>query len=89
MARVNFKKFPLFMDIAHKQLLVRDVKDEMCGLIYAHGVGIAYRDLARKIYNAEDEVVLDEEESKLLLEFARSMFTPNMIDSLEQVLATQ
>ena len=89
MARVNFKKFPLFKDIAHKQLLVRDVKDEMCGLIYAHGVGIAYRDLAQKIYNAEEDVVLDEEESKLLLEFARSMFTPNMIDSLEQVLATQ
>lgn len=89
MARVNFKKFPLFMDIAHKQLLVKDVKDEMCGLIYAHGVGIAYRDLAQKIYNAEEDVVLDEEESKLLLEFARSMFTPNMIDSLEQVLATQ
>ena len=89
MARVNFKKFPLFMDIAHKQLMVRDVKDEMCGLIYAHGVGIAYRDLAQKIYNAEDEVVLDEKETKLLLDFARFMFTPNMIDSLEQVLATQ
>lgn len=89
MARVNFKKFPLFMDIAHKQLMVRDVKDEMCGLIYAHGVGIAYRDLAQKIYNAEDDVVLDEKEAALLLDFARSMFTPNMIDSLEQVLATQ
>lgn len=89
MARVNFKKFPLFVDIAHKQLLVRDVKDEVCGLIYAHGTGIAYRGLAQKIYNAEDEVVLDEKETKLLLDFARFMFTPNMIDSLEQVLATQ
>jgi len=89
MAKINFEKFPLFMDIAHKQLVVSDVKQELCDIIYSRGTGIAYHALALKIYNTPGEVELDDKEIKLLTDFGQVMFSPNMIDSLKELLQSQ
>ena len=86
MVKIDFKNFRLFSDIAHKKSKIVDIKEELADAIYSQGTGVVHHALALKIYNSTQETELNDKEVKLLLEFVNCVCSPNMIDSLVEII---
>ena len=86
MKKFNFTQFELFVDIEKTKSLVRDMHKEIANMIYVNFIGLAAHALALKIYNADGEIELDEDECKILLECAEVAASPSLIDSIREVL---
>lgn len=81
--KINFSDITIFTDVEHKMATRQDIKKNLANSIYQHGQGIAFHALALKIYNSKDDVELEDDEYKLLIDYARQMCTPAIIDALE------
>lgn len=82
MTKINFKQFKLFLDIAHEKSNVIDVRKEVADSIYKNASGVAYLDLALRIYKSDGEIEFTDEEYALLEEFFTKNGTVMFIDSL-------
>jgi len=80
--KIDFENFTLFKDISHTEKEILNVKNVLANELYTKGQGIAFHALAFKIYNAEGEIELSENEIALLIEFSQVCLSPNFIDSL-------
>ncbi len=83
MAKINFRKFKLYRDIAHQVVDVIDVTRLFADILYQNGIGIVIHDLALRIFHSEGEMELKEEEVKIIEDVARHVCTPAFIDSLK------
>ena len=81
--KINFSDITIFTDVEHKVATRQDIKKNLADSIYQHGQGIVFHALALKIYNSKNDVELDDDEYKLLIDYARQMCTPAIIDALE------
>lgn len=81
--KINFQDITVFVDIEKKQSVRKDLKNVIANDLYNHGRGLPFHALALKIYGSEGEVSLAEDEYELLMDYARQMGTPAIIDALE------
>ena len=88
MTKIDFTHIKVYTDIAKKNAIVKDMKEEVANDLYMHGQGIAFHALALKIYNSSGEVELDDKEYDLLMNYANQMCTPVMIDALQTLKET-
>lgn len=85
MKKINFEKLKICIDIAKRDKIEKNVKNEIANFIYMNGSGIHMHALALKIYNSEGETEYNEEECELLRVVSRSL-APFFIDAIENVL---
>lgn len=83
MKKINFKEFRMFLDIAHEKSSVVDVRKELADDIYENASGVAYLDLALRIYKSDGEIEFTDEEYALLEKYASQRGTARFIDSLK------
>lgn len=87
MKKVNFNQFELFVDIDKTKSIVKDVRKAIANMVYTNFVGLAAHALALKIYNADGEIELDEDECRILLDCSEVAASPSLIDSIRKALA--
>ncbi len=81
MVKINFESLRVFKDIEHKVCEVMDVKMAVANELYEKGQGISFHALALKIYNSKGETEFDDEEYRLIMNYANQMCTPAEIDA--------
>ena len=86
MKKINFKQFEIFVDIDKTKSIVKDVHKDIANSIYTSYIGLDAHALAYKIYGSDGELELDDEECKLLMQFAESHDSPSLIDSLRNAM---
>lgn len=85
MTKIDFSKFPCYVDIRKKGKIEMNLKFDFANAMYMRGQGIAMGALAMKIYNAEGEEEYNEQECKIILDFAY-MVNPIVADSIKDYL---
>ena len=83
--KINFEKFPCYIDIRRAAKVEMDVKYEFANQMYIHGNGIAMGALAMKIYNSKGEEEYSECECDIISEFAKNLspvFAESVMDFL-------
>lgn len=85
---LNFAKLPCYVDIRKQGKMNLDIKFQFANALYTQGNGIAMGALAMKIYNSEGEVEYNEQECKIILDFATNI-NPLIYDSIKDVIEQQ
>lgn len=80
MKKINFKQFKMFTDISQEKTTTVDLSKQFADTIYKNGVGISAHDLAFRIYRAEGEIELSDDDISVLNNFL-SQTTPIFQDS--------
>ena len=63
---VNFKQFPIYQSISKKMKVAADISESLANCIYSTVPGIRAHMLAEKIYSAEGNVEISEEEVAII-----------------------
>lgn len=88
MKKIDFSKFCVFTDITREKTAIVDVRKQLADAIYRNACGIEAHDLALRIYRSDGVVVLDEDDERLLRDFAKTL-TPLFMDSFEVNLKSE
>jgi hypothetical protein len=88
MVKINFSKIPCYVDIRKQAKIELDIKFQFANTLYTQGSGIAMGALAMKIYNSDGEVGYNEQECKIILDFATNI-NPLIYDSIKDVIEQQ
>lgn len=83
--KVNFSTFRLYLSISKKEYKDMDIREVLADMLYQNSSGIAGLELARKIYNSDGEIDLNEKEV-LLIKSLYPSCKPVFIDSINEVL---
>ena len=88
MVKINFSKMPCYVDIRKQAKIELDIKFQFANTLYTQGSGIAMGALAMKIYNSEGEAEYNEQECKIILDFATNI-NPLIYDSIKDVIESK
>lgn len=88
MAKLNFKKFPCYTDIRKENKREYDLQYDLANQMYLNGSGIAMGALAMKIYNADGEQDYNEQECRIIIDFAKTL-NPIIHDSIKDMIEAQ
>ena len=88
MVKINFSKMPCYVDIRKQAKIELDIKFQFANTLYTQGSGIAMGALAMKIYNSDGEVEYNEQECKIILDFATNI-NPLIYDSIKDAIESQ
>lgn len=88
MAKIDFSKFPCYTDIRRENKREFDLKYDLSNQMYLNGTGVAMGALAMKIYNSQGEEEYNEQECKLIIDFAKSL-NPIIHDSIKDMIEAQ
>lgn len=89
--KINFEKFPCYINIAKKGKIMINVKNDLSNSLYINGGGIEMGALALKIYNSTGEEEYTEKECNILLNFVKNSntFSPIFIDSFKDLVKSE
>lgn len=82
--KIDFEQFEVYSDLAKKNKVVLNVKEDFANVIYQRGQGIAFHALALKIWNSHGEEEYNENEYALMKRISEALFSPQFIDALEE-----
>lgn len=88
MKKINFRNVVVYTDIQQTKKLVVDMHVDFANIIYQQGSGIQAHALAMKIYNSEGEEEYNDEECKLIMQYA-NLCNPFFIDAMKKVTETE
>ena len=88
MAKLNFKKFPCYADIRKENKREYDLQYDLANQMYLNGSGVAMGALAMKIYNADGEQDYNEQECRIIIDFAKTL-NPIIHDSIKDEIEAQ
>jgi len=83
--KIDFSKLPCFTNISKQEKVNVDIKYQFSNAMYMQGGGVEIGSLAMKIYNSEGEEEYNDQECKIILEFAKKINTM-IADSLEDLM---
>lgn len=83
MKTINFRQFAMFTDITKKNTVKTDVSRDVAEALYKRANGLVAHSVAMRIYEAQGEVALSEEEEAFLRRFVQAETTPVFQDSFE------
>lgn len=83
--KLNFEQLEIFIDIAHKQCQVSDMREAFANVLYQSGQGIAAHSIAMKIYQSKGETEYDEREVELIKKYSE-LTTPAFIDAVNRAM---
>ena len=86
MVKIDFEKFPCYVDIRKEKKVEMNVKFDFANQMYIHGRGVDMGALAIKIYNSHGETEYNEQECKLIINFANN-FPPVFADSIKDAIS--
>ena len=84
MKKINFRNVVVYTDIQQTKKLVVDMHIDFANIIYQQGSGIQAHALAMKIYNSKGEEEYNDEECKLIMQYA-NLCNPFFIDAMKRV----
>ena len=79
--KVNFRKFPVYTSIRKDMVMEQDISFLLSDGIYMHVPGVMPKAVALRIYSAEGEVELTQQETAALVEWV-GMFSGIIADSV-------
>lgn len=82
MSKVNFKEFPLYMNLQKTQVERVDIREQMSNLLYRYGDGIEAHSLCHLIYESEGVTELTPRQAEYLRAFAERFCTPSVLESI-------
>lgn len=85
MVKIDFSKLPCYVDIRKAGKMEMDVKFNFANTLYIQGHGIAMGALAMKIYNSTGGEEYNDQECKIILDFAQ-VISPMLYDSLKDII---
>ncbi len=88
MAKIDFTKLPCYTDIRKENKREYDLKYDLSNQMYLNGTGVAMGALAMKIYNSQGEEEYNEQECKIIIDFAKSL-NPIIYDSIKDMIEAQ
>ena len=83
--KVNFRKFPVYTSIRKDMVTEQDIAFPLANGIYSNIPGIMAHAVALKIYGAESEVELTQEEAQALCQWTE-MFSGIIADSIRDYI---
>lgn len=86
--KINLNRVEIYTDVAHKECMVVDIREQLANCIYQAGRGLPAHALALKIYNADGDIECDERDFAIIQEVAQERCSPNVIDALKHVIET-
>lgn len=85
---IDFEHFQIKKNMASKELVMCDVRENFANVLYRGGNGIRAHALALKIFNSEGPTDYNYEEYMLIKGTSEVMCTPAFIDGLKLQLDT-
>lgn len=89
MAKVNFKALQVKPSLKGDTVVTVDGAADIADIVYSQGRGIAAHALALKIFNAEGEVELSDDEARVLEGIINNVCAPHHIDAIMAQLKTE
>lgn len=83
--KINFTQFPIYDGIKKERLVAHNISESLANGIYINIPGLKAHLLAEKIYKSVEEMDLDNEEIKIIIESAE-MFPGVLADSIKDYL---
>lgn len=83
--KVNFKKFPIYRDIHRNMVQEQDISYILSNAIYTNIPGVMAHSVAMRIYEADGEIELSDEETSSLASWAE-MFSGIIADSIKDYI---
>ena len=83
--KINFKKFPVYTSIRKDMVMEQDISFLLANGIYTNIPGIMAHAVALKIYNAEADIELTDEEIKAMGQWT-TMFSGIVADSINDYI---
>ena len=83
MAKINFKQFKMFVDIAHERSVETDARKDFADAIYGQANGVMALDLAMRIYKSDGPIEFSDDDLGFLRKFVEGFCSARFIDSFE------
>lgn len=83
--KTNFKKFPVYMNIRKDMVQEEDISYILSNAIYTNIPGVMAHSVAMRIYEAEGDMELSDEETSCLAAWAE-MFSGIIADSIKDYI---
>lgn len=83
--KANFRKFPVYTSIRKDMVMEQDIAFPLANGIYSNIPGIMAHAVAMKIYGAQAEVELTQEEAQALFQWTE-MFSGIIADSIRDYI---
>lgn len=83
--KANFKKFPVYMNIRKDMVQEEDISYILSNAIYTNIPGVMAHSVAMRIYEAEGDMELSDEETSCLAAWAE-MFSGIIADSIKDYI---
>lgn len=83
--KANFKKFPVYMNIRKDMIQEEDISYILSNAIYTNIPGVMAHSVAMRIYEAEGDMELSDEETSCLAAWAE-MFSGIIADSIKDYI---
>ena len=82
MKKVDFKNFPIRMNIGSDEVKKVDTRESIGNAVYHNAAGVRGLDLAMKIYKSEGVIELDDGEWSLLMQIANQTLVAPVVETL-------
>ena len=82
MKKVDFKNFPIRMNIGSDEVKKVDTRERIGNVVYQNAAGVRGLDLAMKIYKSEGVIELDDGEWTMLMQIANQTLIAPVVETL-------
>lgn len=87
--KIDFEHFKMYTDVAHKNTLMQDVREQFANTVYQTVQGVAGLSLSMKIYKSSGETEYDDTEMNLVKQTAENYTAAMFISSLNEIINNQ
>lgn len=87
--KIDFEHFKMYTDVAHKNSMERDVREQFANTVYQTVQGVAGLSLSMKIYKSSGDTEYDDTEMNLIRQTAENFTAAMFISSLNEITKTK
>lgn len=84
--KIDFTQVEIYTGIAKTTCIVQDIREAFADALYSQSVGLKYHALAFKIFNSTGAEEYNDEEVKIIKQFAEQCCSPSLIDAINKII---
>ncbi len=84
--KIDFSQVEIYTGISKKTCIVKDIREDFADALYSQSIGLKSHALALKIFNSNGVEEYNDEEVKIIKQFAEQCCSPSLIDAINKII---
>lgn len=83
--KIDFSQVEIYTGVSKKTCIVKDIREDFADALYSQSIGLKSHALALKIFNSNGVEEYNDEEVKIIKQFAEQCCSPSLIDAINKI----